>query len=42
MADDRVVRNGSTDGLAESVAFRSIACPFLYRVKVMWFPATLS
>jgi hypothetical protein len=26
---DRVVRNGSNDGLAESVAFRSMACPFL-------------
>ena len=36
---DRVVRNGSTDGLAASVAFRSIVCPFLYTVKVMFFPA---
>ena len=38
---DRVVRNGSKDGLAASVAFRSIACPFLYTVKVMLFPAIL-
>ena len=36
---DRVVRNGSKDGLAESVAFKSMACPFLYTVKVMLFPA---
>ena len=36
---DRVVRNGSTDGLAASVAFRSIACPFLY--TVMSLPAIL-
>jgi len=34
----RVVRNGSKDGLAVSVAFRSIVCPFLYTVKVMLFP----
>ncbi len=28
---DRVVRNeGSKDGLAVSVAFKSVACPFLY------------
>ena len=39
--DDRVVRNGIRDGLAVSVAFRSIACPFLYTVKVMLFPAIL-
>ena len=38
---DRVVRNGSTDGLAASVALRSMACPFLYAVKVMVFPAIL-
>jgi hypothetical protein len=38
---DRVVRNGSKDGLAASVAFRSIACPFLYTVKVMLFQAIL-
>jgi len=38
---DRVVRNGSTDGLAASVALRPMACPFLYRVKVMSFPAIL-
>ena len=38
---DRVVRNGSNDGLAESVAFRSMACPFLYTVKVMLSPAIL-
>jgi hypothetical protein len=38
---DRVVRNGIRDGLAESVAFRCMACPFLYTVKVMLFPAIL-
>ena len=38
---DRVVRNGSKDGLAVSVAFRSITCPFLYTDKVMLFPAIL-
>ena len=38
---DRVVRNGIRDGLAVSVAFRSMACPFLYTVKVMLFPAIL-
>ena len=38
---DRVVRNGSTDGVAASVAFRSIVCPFLYTVKVMFLPAIL-
>ncbi|MGA9154455.1 MAG: hypothetical protein WBZ36_28050 [Candidatus Nitrosopolaris sp.] len=26
---DRVVRNGIKDGLAASVAFRSVTCPFL-------------
>ena len=36
---DRVVRNGSKDGLAVSVAFTSIACPFLYTVKVILSPA---
>jgi hypothetical protein len=36
---DRVARNGSKDGLA--VAFRSMTCPFLYRVKVMLFPSIL-
>ena len=35
---DRVVRNGIRDGLGVSVAFTSIACPFLYTVKVMLFP----
>ena len=38
---DRVVRNGSKDGLAASVAFRSMACPFLYTVKVILSPADL-
>ena len=38
---DRVVRNGSKEGLAESVTFRFIACPFLYKVKVRSFPAIL-
>jgi hypothetical protein len=38
---DRVVRNGSKDGLAASIAFRSIAYPFLYTVKVMLFPSYL-
>jgi hypothetical protein len=38
---DRVVRNGSTDGLAESVVFRSIACPFVHTVKVILSPADL-
>jgi hypothetical protein len=38
---DRVVRNGSKDGLAASVTFRSITCPFLYTVKVRLFPAVL-
>jgi hypothetical protein len=38
---DRVVRNGSRDGLAVSVAFKSMACPFLYTVKVILFPAIL-
>jgi hypothetical protein len=38
---DRVVRNGSKDGLAVSVAFRSMVCPFLYAVKVMLSPAIL-
>ena len=41
IANEGGVRNGSNDGLAASVAFRSIACPFLYTVKVMLFPATL-
>jgi hypothetical protein len=36
-----VVRNGSTDGLAGSLGFRSMACPFLYTVEVMFFPAIL-
>ena len=34
---DRVVR----DGLGVSVAFTSMACPFLYTVKLMLFPAIL-
>jgi hypothetical protein len=38
---DWVVRNGSKDGLALSVAFRSIACPFLYTVKVRLLPTDL-
>jgi transposase len=38
---DRVVRNGIKDSLAASVAFRSIACPFLYTVKVTLSPADL-
>jgi hypothetical protein len=38
---DRIVRNGIRDGLAVNVAFRSMACPFLYTVKVMLFPAIL-
>ena len=38
---DRVVRNGNKDGLAASVAFRSMTCPFLYTVKVMLSPAIL-
>ena len=31
---DCVIRNGSKDGLAESVTFKSIGCPFRYKVKV--------
>jgi hypothetical protein len=38
---DCVIRIGSKDGLAASVVFRSIACPFLYTVKVMLFQAIL-
>jgi hypothetical protein len=38
---DRVVRNGMRDGLAVSVAFRSMACPFLYTVKVRLSPTDL-
>jgi hypothetical protein len=38
---DRVVRNGIRDGLGVSVAFTSMACPFLYTVKVMLSPAIL-
>ena len=38
---DRIVRNGIRDGLAANVASRSMACPFLYTVKVMLFPAIL-
>ena len=38
---DRVVRKGSKDGLAASVAFRSMACPFIYMVKVILSPAIL-
>jgi len=40
-AADGVVRNGSKDGLAVSVAFKSMACPFLYAFKVMVFPGIL-
>jgi hypothetical protein len=36
-----VLRNGGNDGLAESVAFRSMACPFLYTVKVILSPTDL-
>jgi hypothetical protein len=38
---DRVVTNGIGDSLAASVAFRSMACPFLYIVKVILSPADL-
>jgi hypothetical protein len=38
---ERVVRNGSKECLAVSVAFRSIACPLLYTLKVMLFAAIL-
>ena len=38
---DRVLRNTSKDGLAASVTFRSIGCPFLNNVKVRSFPAIL-
>jgi hypothetical protein len=38
---DRVVRNGMRDGLAVSVAFKSMACPFLYTVKVRLWPIDL-
>ena len=31
---DGVVRNGIRDGVGVSVAFKSMACPFLYTVKV--------
>jgi len=31
---DRVVRNGIRDSLGGSVAFKFMACPFLYTVKV--------
>ena len=37
----RVVRNGSRTGLAATVTFRSMACPFLYTVKVMLSPTDL-
>ena len=37
----RIVRNRSMDGLAVSVVFRSIACPFLYTVKVRLSPTDL-
>jgi hypothetical protein len=40
-AADPVVRNESRDSLAASVVFRSIACPFLYTVKVILSPADL-
>jgi len=36
-----VIRNGNKDGLPASVVVRSIACPFLYKVKVRLLPATL-
>ena len=38
---DRVVSSGNKDGLAASVAFKSMACPFLYTVIVMLPPAIL-
>ena len=38
---DLIVINGSRDGLAVSAAFRSIACPFLYMVKVTLSPTDL-
>ena len=38
---DRVVRNGIIDGLAVSVVFRFMACPFLYTVKVILSPTDL-
>jgi hypothetical protein len=38
---DRVVRNGIREGLAVSVAFRSMTCPFLYTAKIMLFPSIL-
>jgi len=36
---DRAARNGGGDGLAASVAFRSIICPFLKTVNVILSPA---
>jgi hypothetical protein len=38
---DRMVRNGSKDGLAVSIAFKTTACSFLYTVKVISSPAIL-
>jgi len=38
---DRIIRNGSRDGLVVSVAFRSMVCPFLYTVKVTLSPTDL-
>ena len=38
---DRVLRNGSKEGLAASGTFRSTACPFLYTVKVRLSPTDL-
>ncbi len=38
---DRVIRDGSKYGLVLSVVFRSIACPFLYTVKVRLLPTDL-
>ena len=38
---DRVVIYGSKEGLAVSVAFRSMMCPFLYTVKVTLSPTDL-
>src|SRR5205809_4720522 len=37
----RTTRNGSGDGLAVSVVFKSIVCPFLYTVNVILSPADL-
>ena len=38
---DRVVRNRSKVGLAVSITFRSVVCPFLYTVKLRLSPTDL-